>query len=443
MLDFTLWLCGHGETKDATAWSLCNLFRKSNYKFDVKWISGDALIGRARSVACTRFLQANESPYMIFIDTDIVFGQDDIEKIYKELLVGREVIAGAYSVMDGKNLAIQGYESITWDGRVVEARYISTGFMGIARDTLLKIKESLALPLLHKGVWCECYAFFESGQAPDEKIYLSEDWEFCQKVRRAGMKVYLHTGVMLDHIKERRIGAMEALQSMVEREKGRLLPITEDLVVQSTLVSDLAEFLKMSEEEVYGKLNRDPAKVVADEWTSWVGSKEDFYKQNKSYIFDLAKFNHHPIYWSDKVAPVMSLKDKAILDIGCGIGSVALHLGRLRNTVIGYDVNPYLIEFCSFRNQKFGLGGVSFTTEFPDVSKFDYVLAIDVLEHIEDMERFLKELGRDMKKEARLYHVDSFKDDKPMHLDHSAEIDKWLKDAGFIVWNSVWAIKRE
>ena len=49
--------------------------------------------------------------------------------------------------------------------------------------------------------WCECWPFFESGRYVPELYYISEDWDFCNKARTSGYKVYLHTGCLVDHMK--------------------------------------------------------------------------------------------------------------------------------------------------------------------------------------------------------------------------------------------------
>ena len=48
---------------------------------DLGMFIGDALIGRGRSQAATAFLEKSDAPYMIFLDDDIVFEHQDIEKI--------------------------------------------------------------------------------------------------------------------------------------------------------------------------------------------------------------------------------------------------------------------------------------------------------------------------------------------------------------------------
>ena len=110
-----------------------------------KVYTGDALIGRARSIACTEFLEKPMSPYMLFIDDDIAFKPGDIEKIYQELVHGKHLVGGCYPVKQAGQLASWG--NVKLDGTVQPCEYIATGFMGISHDLLKEVVKDL--PLLH------------------------------------------------------------------------------------------------------------------------------------------------------------------------------------------------------------------------------------------------------------------------------------------------------
>ena len=211
MLDAIIYLCGHGETKDQTVQCLCHALRKSDFSLaEPEYVSGDALISRSRSIATTRFVRDNRAPYMVFLDTDIIFTVEELDRLILALAQGYPIVGGAYSVSNEDHLAIRGYDpSLMIDGGIKVIEYVSTGFMGISRNALLQIKDKLSLPLLHKDTWCECYPFFEAGRYEQESIYISEDWDFCNKARSAGLTVYVHTGCLVDHMKSKIINAEE------------------------------------------------------------------------------------------------------------------------------------------------------------------------------------------------------------------------------------------
>ena len=441
MLDFCIFICGYGETKDLTVVSICRLY-KSGFRFDEpRYVGPETMIARSRSRACTQFLKLETAPYMIFIDSDIVFSASDIEKLYNALKQGYDIVAGGYPMRGGQAFPIRSWHKpVTFDNEIHEVEYVSAGFLGISRRALEQIRDKLELPLLHAGSTMECYPFFENGRYLPEMFYLSEDWDLCQKARQVGLKVYFHTGVLVNHIKEVMFAGVDCARQMIEKQQGK----PERPLVQSSLLEDAAEFLDIPEALLLEKLGQDCAKLVADEWNQWKGSSEEFYKQNESQLMDLIKFNLSDFYWTDRINPLKNERDKNILDIGCGIGTAALYLASNRNKVTGYEVNPKLLEFAKARQEKFGFSNVFFTDSLQSRYRFDLVVAIDVFEHIEDLHGFLLTLSDGMKSGAKLYHADVFETNEayPMHFDHSESIDSWLEEAGFISFDKRWAIKK-
>ena len=164
--------------------------------------SQDALIGRSRSRVATEFMFGDYGDVLLFVDTDIVFTPENVSTLLES---GQDIIAGGYIMKDGKNFANRGWEPMKPDGEIYDVEYVSTGFLAIARVALEQIQEKLDLPLLHSG-WKgkECYPFFESGRDRTGRhdFYMSEDWDFCDKAREAGLRVYWHTGVLVGHLKQ-------------------------------------------------------------------------------------------------------------------------------------------------------------------------------------------------------------------------------------------------
>jgi len=137
---------------------------------------------------------------MLFIDDDIQFRPQDVEKIYEELKHGKDIVAGCYPVKRAEQLSSWG--NVRIDGTTQPCEYLATGFMGVSLKALETIKEKNELPLLHPDIACRCYPFFASGPAftpQGDPIYISEDWDFCEKAHKAGVETHLHTGVWVDH----------------------------------------------------------------------------------------------------------------------------------------------------------------------------------------------------------------------------------------------------
>jgi ubiquinone/menaquinone biosynthesis C-methylase UbiE len=87
------------------------------------------------------------------------------------------------------------------------------------------------------------------------------------------------------------------------------------------------------------------------------------------------------------------------LDVGFGLGYGLNILAIKASSVSGVDVDPKVLEYCRHtvigHNPRLAHLGIynGYSLSFPD-NHFDLVTCVDVLEHVEDYHRFLKELMR-------------------------------------------------
>ncbi len=89
---------------------------------------------------------------------------------------------------------------------------------------------------------------------------------------------------------------------------------------------------------------------------------------------------------------------QTILDVGCGEGRHTAFFSGERNTVHGLDISDYrLPQFASFHFRLYD--GMTFP--YPD-NMFDLVVSFDVLEHVEDDERMVREMRRVLKPGGRV-----------------------------------------
>lgn len=174
-------------------------FAKDGILFFWNVMYGDGK-ARSRSIAASRFLTQTEAKYLIFVDSDILFTPEHMERMFEDLKAGYDLIAGLFPVRGGTQPSSHGYEKrFMLDGKIHEFEYLSSGFMGISRNLLEKIRDTL--PLMHPND-IKFWSFFEERQMPDreEPIFLSEDYDFCEKARSVGVKVYIDTAIQLGHI---------------------------------------------------------------------------------------------------------------------------------------------------------------------------------------------------------------------------------------------------
>lgn len=125
------------------------------------------------------------------------------------------------------------------------------------------------------------------------------------------------------------------------------------------------------------------------------------YYENEHIVYPLGKElnKREEDLWRmvSKLIPQESIK--SVLDVGCGAGHLTSKFSDYGIThVKGIDVSPYRIHFArgKYRRCNFEIGSITDLQE--NDNSFDLIAAIEVLEHIDDLKKAIKELKRVTKK---------------------------------------------
>ncbi|MFX1326208.1 MAG: class I SAM-dependent methyltransferase, partial [Promethearchaeota archaeon] len=90
-----------------------------------------------------------------------------------------------------------------------------------------------------------------------------------------------------------------------------------------------------------------------------------------------------------------TVKNKRILDIGCGIGSISFYLAQKGAQVTGIDLSANLIEYCKkeAKKRKLEIQFKVMNAQIPDFEdeSFDIIVGSRVVHHIPEIEVFFKE----------------------------------------------------
>lgn len=177
------------------------------------YIDGDSLIGRARNNCAEQFL-AGPHTHLVFIDTDIEFAPEDVDKLVTHLQAGHMIVTGMYPKKQDKlewvlNCCKENPDlPKTGEDPLMEIKYAGTGFMAIDRAVFMDI---MAGSGKNNWYWTDGgqggrrvqFDFFPTGvcEYPDgDRRYLSEDWYFCELARRMGHKIMCDTSIRTKHI---------------------------------------------------------------------------------------------------------------------------------------------------------------------------------------------------------------------------------------------------
>jgi len=220
---------------------------------------GDALICRSRSVAATAFMESGASNYMIFLDSDIMFNPEHLKKLNEHQKAGYDIVGGIYPLRSGTGNSTYFFKNeVPEDLGVHECQFLATGFMGISKYALQKIAKEYKypdgkpLPILHPETeGARSYPFFETGwmrnDTPDcdgtLDIWLSEDWDFCQKARAVGFKIYADTSIQVGHqgnriVTFKDVAEYKAKYAQLMQQEGSVEEPPPDYVGKSTEGAD-------------------------------------------------------------------------------------------------------------------------------------------------------------------------------------------------------------
>ena len=95
-----------------------------------------------------------------------------------------------------------------------------------------------------------------------------------------------------------------------------------------------------------------------------------------------------------------------ILDIGCGGGLISEPMARLGATVTGIDASEKNINIANLHSKKSGLKINYFNTSpenFEVTDKFDVILNLEIVEHVDDINLYVKSCYKLLKKNGLMF----------------------------------------
>ncbi len=142
---------------------------------------------------------------------------------------------------------------------------------------------------------------------------------------------------------------------------------------------------------------------IASEWWDPNGKFKPLHKFNPTRIQYIKEntINHYKV--KSKSRPFKKLK---ILDIGCGGGLLSEPMSRLGAKVTGIDASEKNINIAKIHSLKKKLN-INYICSSPENlktnEKFDVILNMEIIEHVDDVSFFLKNCTKFLKKNGLMY----------------------------------------
>ena len=165
---------------------------------------------------------------------------------------------------------------------------------------------------------------------------------------------------------------------------------------------------------------------IAEEWWDPNGKFKPLHNFNPIRI----KYIKENIIKDFKIKPSQKpLKKINILDIGCGGGLLSEPMCRLGANVIGIDASVKNIEVAKFHAKKNKLKidyKVASPEKLKNKVKFDVILNMEIIEHVDDINFFIKESSNLLKKNGLMF---------------VATLNKTLKSYAFAIVGAEYVLK--
>ena len=143
---------------------------------------------------------------------------------------------------------------------------------------------------------------------------------------------------------------------------------------------------------------------LADEWWDVNGKFKPLHMFNPiriEYITDTIKK-----YFKITEKKPDFLEGLNILDIGCGGGLISEPISRLGAKVTGIDASEKNIKIAKLHSEKNGLQINYLNTSpenFKEFERFDIILNLEIVEHVEDVNLYIKSCNKLLKKKGLMF----------------------------------------
>ena len=147
----------------------------------------------------------------------------------------------------------------------------------------------------------------------------------------------------------------------------------------------------------------DKFSKMANEWWDPEGKFKPLHKFNPTRIKYIKENIINNFKLKNKLRPLSGIN---ILDIGCGGGLLSEPMSRMGANVTGIDASDKNIKIAKLHSKKNKLK-INYYCSSPEklkiTKKFDVILNMEIVEHVEDIDFFLKSCSKLLKKNGLMF----------------------------------------
>ena len=147
----------------------------------------------------------------------------------------------------------------------------------------------------------------------------------------------------------------------------------------------------------------DKFSKMADEWWDPEGKFKPLHKFNPTRIKYIKENIINNFKLKNKFRPLSGIN---ILDIGCGGGLLSEPMSKMGANVTGIDASDKNIKIAKLHSKKNKLK-INYLCSSPEklkiTKKFDVILNMEIVEHVEDIDFFLKSCSKLLKKNGLMF----------------------------------------
>ena len=147
----------------------------------------------------------------------------------------------------------------------------------------------------------------------------------------------------------------------------------------------------------------DKFSKMANEWWDPEGKFKPLHKFNPTRIKYIKENIINNFKLKNKLRPLSGIN---ILDIGCGGGLLSEPMARMGANVTGIDASNKNIKIAKLHSKKNKLK-INYLCSSPEklkiTKKFDVILNMEIVEHVEDIDFFLKSCSKLLKKNGLMF----------------------------------------